>query len=55
MKEWITSTKETIDYLTKGKEVDGSIFDPEEGFWDTSFYNAFYSATDNLSTGLTNV
>ncbi len=55
MQEWIKSTKDTIDYLTKGKEVDGNIFDPDEGFWDSSFYNAFYSATDNLSTALTNV
>lgn len=55
MEDWVKSTRETIDYLTKGKEVDGNIFDPEEGFWDTSFYDAFYSATDNLSTGVTNI
>jgi hypothetical protein len=51
IQEWITSTKEMIDYLNGEGEIEGNRFDPSEGFWDTSFYDAFYSATDNLIEG----
>jgi len=51
IQEWITSTKEMIDNLNGEGEIEGNRFDPSEGFWDTSFYDAFYSATDNLIEG----
>lgn len=52
IQEWIASTREMIDYLNGDGAIEGNYFDPEEGFWDTSFYDAFYSATDNLIEGL---
>jgi hypothetical protein len=51
IKEWITSTREMIAYLNGEGELEGELFDPSKGFWDTSFYDAFYSATENLVEG----
>lgn len=53
--EWTMTTKDMISYLAGSKKIDGESFDPEEGFWDTTFYDAFYSATDNLEEGLTQI
>lgn len=55
IEEWIETTKEMIAYLKGRGEIDGNRFDPEEGFWDTSFYDAFYSAAENLISGLQDV
>ena len=52
IQEWIGTTREMISYLKGEGEIDGERFDPSKGFWDTSFYDAFYSATDNLIEGL---
>ena len=52
VQEWIATTKEMIAYLEGRGEIDGNRFDPGEGFWDTSFYDAFYSAAENLISGL---
>ena len=52
IQEWIGTTEEMIAYLKGEGEIEGESFDPTEGFWDTSFYDAFYSATDNLIEGL---
>lgn len=52
VQEWISTTKEMISYLAGEGPLAGNYFDPEDGFWDTSFYDAFYSATDNLISGL---
>ena len=53
--EWIKSTKETIKYLNGEIEIARGFFDAEKGIWDKSFYDIYYSATDYLSTGLTEV
>lgn len=55
VQEWIDTTREMINYYNGEGELDGDRFDPEEGIWDTSFYDVFYSATDNLITGLQNI
>jgi hypothetical protein len=55
MEEWITTTEEMIGYLEGESELDGNLFDPSEGFWDTTFYDAFYSAAENLVSGLQDI
>lgn len=52
IQEWISTTREMISYLKGEGEIEGERFDPADGSWDTSFYDAFYSATDNLIEGL---
>lgn len=53
--EWTSTTKEMIEYLAGERAIDGERFDPDEGLWDVTFYDAFYSATENLSKGLTQI
>ena len=53
--EWTTTTRDMIKYLAGEKEIEGELFDPKQGFWDTSFYEEFNSATENLISGLTQV
>jgi hypothetical protein len=53
--EWIKSTKETIKYLNGEIEIAKGFFDAKKGIWDQSFYDIYYSATDHLLTGLTEV
>jgi hypothetical protein len=55
IQEWIVTTEEMIGYLKGESELDGNLFDPSEGFWDTSFYDAFYSAAENLVSGLQDI
>ena len=55
IQEWIASTVEMIGYLEGEEKMDGNLFDPSEGFWDTSFYDAFYSAAENLVSGLQDI
>lgn len=55
VQEWISTTKEMISYLAGEGPLAGNYFDPDDGFWDTSFYDAFYSATDNLISGLKDI
>jgi hypothetical protein len=55
MEEWITTTEEMIGYLEGESELEGNLFDPSEGFWDTTFYDAFYSAAENLVSGLQDI
>ena len=55
IQEWITTTEEMIGYLKGESELDGNMFDPSEGFWDTSFYDAFFSAAENLVNGLQDI
>jgi hypothetical protein len=55
VEEWTTTTKDMILYLAGRKKIEGEKFDPKDGVWDTTFYDAFYSATDNLEEGLTQV
>jgi hypothetical protein len=55
IQEWITTTEEMIGYLKGESELDGNLFDPSEGFWDTTFYDAFYSAAENLVSGLQDI
>lgn len=52
VKAWISTTEEMIDYLRGRGKIDGERFDPSKGIWDTTFYDTFYSATDNLISGL---
>lgn len=53
--EWTSTTKEMIEYLAGERAIEGERFDPEKGLWDVTFYDAFYSATENLSEGLTEI
>ncbi len=55
VREWASTTREMIEYLAGERKVEGEKFDPKNGFWDTSFYDAFYSATDNLVEGITQI
>ncbi len=55
IQEWIVTTEEMIGYLKGESELDGNLFDPSEGFWDTSFYDAFYSAAESLVSGLQDI
>ncbi len=55
VEEWITTTEEMIGYLEGESELEGNLFDPSEGFWDTTFYDAFYSAAENLVSGLQDI
>jgi hypothetical protein len=55
LNEWIRSTRETIKYLNGEIEIAKGFFDAEKGIWDQSFYDIYYSATDYLSTGLTEI
>lgn len=53
--EWTKTTRDMILYLSGEKKIDGEKFNPKDGIWDTTFYDAFYSATDNLEEGLTQI
>jgi hypothetical protein len=53
--DWITETKDMIAAIDGESEPEKPFFNIEEGYWDTSFYDKFYSATDFLVTGLTNI
>lgn len=55
VKEWMSTTREMIEYLAGERAIDGERFDPQDGLWDVTFYDAFYSATENLAEGLTQV
>ena len=53
--EWTSTTREMIDYLAGKRAMEGERFDPDKGLWDVTFYDAFYSAAENLSKGLTQI
>ncbi len=53
--EWTRTTKEMIEYLAGERAIEGERFDPDEGIWDVTFYDAFYSAAENLTKGLTQI
>ena len=53
--EWTRTTREMIEYLAGERAVEGERFDPKKGLWDVTFYDAFYSAAENLTEGLTQI
>lgn len=53
--EWTSTTREMIEYLAGERAIEGERFDPQKGLWDVSFYDAFYSAAENLTEGLTQI
>lgn len=55
VREWIVETKDMIAAIDGEIEPEKPFFDIDKGYWDTSFYDKFYSATDFLVTGLTNI
>ena len=44
----ITDTQSSIDFLLGQGEISGQMFDPNQGNWNTAFYDAYESAVKYL-------